>query len=654
MRYLLLLLLSFVWFSCKDASDPDTPKENLDISYVYIGDSEITLTGTNVNVPFDEDIEIRFDKSINTSSAEESILLLDENNQEIGLTFSYFNSNQLAKISHNKLDQNSSYHLIISDGIKGASDESFEGVEYTFTTLTSPLTLENIIIDGVEVNPSNRLMDVHRNTTIVFQFDTPVDVDDISDYSTFSSSGGGIDYTLTQTTANIISFEVNNELDGYKKYNFSILSSIENRIGQPFDGLSLDFYTEVDPTPKFPEISDEALLTLVQEQTFKYFWDFAHPTSGLMRERNTSANLVTIGGSGFGVMAILVGIERGFITRKQGVERLEKIVNFLAAADRWHGVWPHWMDGDTGETLPFSSDDDGGDIVETAFMIQGLLAVKQYLDSSNSAEKAIIDTIISLWEEVEWDWYTQGDNSITWHWSPNYAFDKNMKIRGWNEALIVYVLAASSPTHSITKQVYDEGWARSGNIINGDTFYDITLPLGNQEYCGPLFFAHYSFLGLDPRNLSDQYANYWEQNKAHALINQSYCIDNPRRYVGYNSNCWGLTASDNQDGYSAHSPTNDLGVITPTAALSSFPYTPTESMAALKHFYYTLGDKLWGEYGFYDAFNITEQWTADSYLAIDQGPIIVMIENYRTALLWDLFMKDTDVQAGLNKLGFSH
>lgn len=353
-------------------------------------------------------------------------------------------------------------------------------------------------------------------------------------------------------------------------------------------------------------------------------------------------------------MAIIVGIERGFITRQEGIDRFEKIVNFLENADRFHGVWPHWMNGNTGATIPFSDLDDGADLVETAFMIQGLLAVRQYLNGTNTQELNIINQITTLWEEVEWDWFTKGGEDVLyWHWSPQNEWAMDLPIRGWNESLIIYVLAASSPTHPIEKSVYDAGWARNGGIVNGNSSYGISMPLG-EDRGGPLFFAHYSFMGLDPRNLQDQYANYWEQNQAHSLINQAYCIDNPNNFVGYSEACWGLTASDNHEGYSAHSPGNDLGVITPTAAISSIPYSPVESMKAIKHFYYLLGDRLWGEYGFYDAFNVTQDWYADSYLAIDQGPIITMIENHRTALIWDIFMQDPDVQKGLTDLGFTY
>ena len=254
---------------------------------------------------------------------------------------------------------------------------------------------------------------------------------------------------------------------------------------------------------------------------------------------------------------------------------------------------------------------------------------------------------------MEWDWFTRGGEEVLyWHWSPEFDWEMNHAIRGHNETLITYVLAASSPTHSIDSSVYHKGYARNGEIVNGVDYYGIKLPLG-EELGGPLFFSHYSFLGLDPRNLSDRYANYWEQNVNHSLINRQYCIENPNNFEGYGADCWGLTASDNHQFYGAHSPTNDLGVITPTAAVSSIPYTPEQSLQAIRHFYYELGDRLWGDYGFYDAFNQSQKWWTDSYLAIDQGPIVIMIENYRTGLLWDLFMSAPEVGEGLQKLGFS-
>ena len=401
------------------------------------------------------------------------------------------------------------------------------------------------------------------------------------------------------------------------------------------------------------QLTDDKLLDLVQHQTFKYFYDFAHAASAMALERNTSGDVVTSGGSGFGVMALIVGMERGFINRQEGMAQVVKIIDFLETCDRYHGVWPHWINGASGEVVPFSPKDNGADLVETAFMVQGLITLREYLDDKDASENDLITRINKLWQEVEWDWFTRGGQEVLyWHWSPEFDWEMNHAIRGHNETLIVYVLAASSPTHTIDPAVYHKGYARDGEIVNDSPYFGINLPLG-EDYGGPLFFSHYSFLGLDPRNLADTYASYWEQNVNHSLINRQHCIQNPNSFKGYSPDSWGLTASDNHQGYSAHSPTNDLGVITPTAAISSIPYTPEHSLQAIRHFYYELGDSLWGEYGFHDAFNQSENWWASSYLAIDQGPIVVMIENYRSGLLWDLFMSAPEVQQGLTKLGFT-
>ena len=404
-------------------------------------------------------------------------------------------------------------------------------------------------------------------------------------------------------------------------------------------------------------LPDSALLDLVQRQTFNYFWEFAHPVSGLARERSNKAfdygdEVVTIGGSGFGVMAILVATERQWIGRDTAVKHLLKTVNFLLKANSYHGIFPHWLNGATGITIPFSRKDDGGDIVETSYLFEGLLCARQYFSQQTPLENQLRERIGWLWNGAEWNWHQRDmGNSFYWHWSPNNGWSMNFELRGWNECLITYVLAASSPSYPITESVYRKCWAESNHFINGREYYGIKLPLGF-PYGGPLFFAQYSFLGLDPQGLKDRYANYWEQNVNHTLINYKHCVINPNHFKGYGENCWGLTASDTYNGYNAHSPDNDLGTISPTAALSSFPYTPEYSMKALKHFYYDLGEKIWGEYGFTDAFNESKNWYAKSWLAIDEGPIVVMIENYRTGLLWKLFMSCPEIQNGLNRLGF--
>jgi hypothetical protein len=413
------------------------------------------------------------------------------------------------------------------------------------------------------------------------------------------------------------------------------------------------------------KLSNDSLLTLVEYRTFQYFWDGAEPTSGAARERYHSDNIypendkhiITSGGTGFGVMAILVGIERRFITREQGVDRLTKLVDWLEKADRFHGVWPHWLNGETGKVKPFSPDDDGGDLVETSYLLQGLLCVRQYFKEGNEEEKALAAKIDKLWREVEFDWHRNGKNVLYWHWSPNNGWKMNFPVEGYNECLILYVLAAASPTHTIPAAVYHDGWARGGAMRNDPSHsqYGYHLSLKHNfapQFGGPLFWSHYSFLGFDPRNLKDDYADYWEHNRNHTLINRQYCIENPKKFKGYGENCWGLTASYSPRGYAAHSPNEDLGVISPTAALSSFPYTPEESMEVIRHLYEDLGDKVFGEFGFYDAFSEQENWYPKRYLAIDQGPAIVMIENHRTGLLWKLFMSAPEVSIAKQKLSF--
>lgn len=413
-------------------------------------------------------------------------------------------------------------------------------------------------------------------------------------------------------------------------------------------------------------ISDDSLLTLVEYRTFQYFWDGAEPTSGAARERfhvdnvypDHDKHIVTSGGTGFGVMAILVGIERKFITRQEGFERLNKLVDWLAKADRFHGAWSHWINGETGKVKPFSPDDNGGDLVETSYLAQGLLCVRQYFKDGNEQEKALAGKIDKLWKEIEFDWYRRNNqNVLYWHWSPDKEWKMNFAVEGYNECLIMYFLAAGSPTHAIPAEVYHQGWARNGGIRNDPAHqqYGYHLSLkhnGAPQFGGPLFWSHYSFLGLNPHGLKDDYADYWEHNTNHTLINRQYCIENPKHFKGYGENCWGLTASYSVKGYAAHSPNEDWGVISPTAALSSFPYTPKESMKVVRHLYEDLGDKVFGQYGFYDAFSEQENWFLPRYLAIDQGPAVVMIENHRTGLLWNLFMSAPEVQVAKTKLGF--
>jgi len=402
-------------------------------------------------------------------------------------------------------------------------------------------------------------------------------------------------------------------------------------------------------------MTDEQLLTSVQEATFRYFWDFAHPVSGLAREGLLHGrDMCAVGASGFGLMNIIVGVERGFVSRAEAAVRILKILTFLdEKAGRYHGAWSHWLNGTTGQTIPFSEYDDGGDIVETAYLIQGMLTVRQYFDSDDSVETEIRSKITQMWEEVEWDWYLRypGGEALYWHWSPNYGWAMNMTIVGYNECMIAYLVAIASPTHPIPASCYYNGWARESWYANGNTYYGYQQWVG-PAHGGPLFFTHCSYVGFDPRNKRDNYCNYFGNSRNISLIHREYCIDNPNNFVGHSGLVWGLTFSTNPWGGDDHSPTNDNGTITPTAALGAMPYTPTESIATLKHFYHTYGDKLWGPFGFRDAFNLTESWFSETYLGINHGTTVPMIENYRTQLCWNLFMSNPEIPPMLAAIGW--
>jgi hypothetical protein len=423
---------------------------------------------------------------------------------------------------------------------------------------------------------------------------------------------------------------------------------------------------------KTKAMSDDELMTMVQEASFRYYWEGAERNSGLAKENILGRqNMIASGASGFGIMALIVGTERGFITRKQAVERFTRIVDFLEKTETFHGAFSHFIDGPTArvETF-FGKKDNGGDLVETSFLLQGLLAARAYFNQTTAEEKTIRDKITATWEKIEWDWYKQHPDSkfLYWHWSPDQGWVISHNLIGWNETMVTYLLAIASPSHPVSASMYYTGWANQDSTgqryrsawgqtnegsmyTNGNAYYGMKLDIGVSNG-GPLFFTHYSYLGYDPHKITDKYTNYFTNNQKIALINHRYCMQNPGGYKGYGDSCWGLTASDGPYDYSADEPVlrQDRGKIGPTGAISSFPYTPIESMKALKNFYFNYGRFLWGEYGFRDAFDLTNNWCSEIYMGLNQAPMAVMIENYRTGLLWNLLMSDKDVQNGLKKL----
>jgi exo beta-1,2-glucooligosaccharide sophorohydrolase (non-reducing end) len=417
--------------------------------------------------------------------------------------------------------------------------------------------------------------------------------------------------------------------------------------------------------------SDDELLDMVQEGCFRYYWEGANSNAGMAIEiLPGDENLVAVGASGFGIMALIAGVERHFVTREQCAERLVKITRFLRKADRFHGAWPHFLNGTTGKAVNyFGKYDDGGDLVETAFLIQGLLAARQYFNRDNAAEREIRQSITELWRGVEWDWYRKTPTSdfLYWHWSPDYEWYISHPLVGWNETMIVYLLAIASPTHAVPASMYYTGWAgqsdfavkyrqnwsrttQGDHYTNGSSFYGFKLDVG-EGTGADLFFTQFSFMGFDPRDKHDEYTDYFRNNRNIALINHAYCAQNPRNYVGYSAECWGLSAGINAGGGRPLSR-DDNGTICCSASVGSFAYTPKESMAALKHFYRDLGSKIWGIYGFHDGFNQTQNWFDPVWMGLNQAVIVVMIENYRSGVVWKSFMANPEIQLALDAIGF--
>jgi hypothetical protein len=642
MRYLVSLFLFAVLFSCKEDNDPPKTNTVLQLSSLKAGSLSLNTSDASKNqdVPVNATIEATFTSAVDPASVEESITLL-KGPDPVEISFDYSDdAKTVTIIPDEKMAYLFNYSLVIDKTLTAIDGSVFPGITVGFKTKDgSDLQLVSFKVDGIN-GTNTRLQDVALDPVIELKFSVPVNTANLTDAIDVRNAKVEIPFEVEVIDETTIHIKPVNSLHGTERHSVALTSMIEGAQAETFSPVYKYFFTADDPDPVLPVISDNELLTLVQQRTFKYFWDFAHPDAGLARERNTSGDIVTTGGSGFGLMALVVGIDRGFITRSEGVARFNKIVTFLENADRFHGAWPHWINGKTGDVVPFGTKDNGGDLVETSFLVQGLITVRQYLNGADTVGNNLIRRITKLSDAVEWSWYRKDNqNVLYWHWSPNYEWQMNFAMYGYFEEQITYVLAAGATTYSIPKSVYTGGYGNNGAIVTNNVYYDYNLPLGG---LAPLFWTQYSYLGMDP-HFSDGYADYWEQNTNASLINRAYCIANPKNYPGYSEKCWGLTSSDNQDGYDAHSPGNDLGVITPTAALSAFAYTPEESMTALKFFYYNLGDRIWGEYGFYDAFNINEAWYADSYLAIDQGPIVVMIENYRTGLLWDLFMSSPEM-----------
>lgn len=578
-------------------------------------------------------IGLKANENSGSGDVESTLLPLSEHNGEIpagewtrvGIPLDlFFNDNQNSELDFtevkgiifNQSESDGSERLILVDDL------------FAFKSLDEVPSVENLTASGY---------DSHAELT----WDRPLD--DLS-YQIYASFDGGNTYEWRGETSENFYLDFVPEEGRNRDVYYRVMASSSGKASAP-----------AEITTNIRDFTDEELINMTQRYAFRYFWEGAHHPTGMILERsNGNGTTVASGATGMGLMTMIVAHEREYRSRDAVKDRVISILNFLQNCERHHGAWSHWYNADTYQTKPFTPDDDGGDIVETSYVAQALIALRNYFDGDDSQSARIREKATALWEGIGWDWYRNDQNVLYWHWSPNIGFEKGMEVKGWNESLITYIMAASSPDHAISKRVYDQGWARNGDMVNERTFYDYEISLA-PDWGGPLFWLHYTHLGINPHGLEDQYANYWVEHVNTIKIHQAYAIDNPYYYENYGENCWGLTASDDPDGYTAHQPwNNDNGTISPTAALSSMPYLPAEVMKVLKYLYRERGDELWGKYGPYDAFNDERDWVQDAYIGIDQGPIVLMMENHRTGLLWKNVMKDPDVQEGLEKLGFQY
>ena len=518
----------------------------------------------------------------------------------------------------------------------------------------SYFTLKKTSLNSIVFTTNTLRLRNNHIDAIRFSFSDKIDRNSVSNAFSWSAVNPNILFSYENNDSTLL-IKPGSDLSYLSKYNFGLSKGLKSISGiNLFTSFTLNVITGIDPSLKFPKISDEALLDSVQKASFNYYLEHASTTSGLLGDVSSEAPdaRTTFGGTGFALMTFPGAVNRGFITRSQALFKVQQMVSFVnSKVSVYKGVFPAWVNGITGKSQYWNGL-DGWDVPNTAFFIMGMLTVRQYFDGTSAEETKLREDITSLYNKIEWPWYHNSQNFIYWSYNPTAGWI--LPVRGWVETLVMYVLAAGSPTHPIDKSVYEIGWTRNGNFVNGKQFYGYTLPLG-QDYGGQAYLNQFSFLGINPNGLTDQYADYGIQAKNASLIGYEYCKAQHTEYPFYCDSVWGITAGASANGYIQESPSNDQGYIYPSASLASFPYSPVESMKAMKYFYYKLGNLIWTKYGFTDSFSFSVEpyWVSNEVFSYDQMNTIVGIENYRSGLPWKLFTSCPEVQTGLKQLGFT-
>ena len=421
---------------------------------------------------------------------------------------------------------------------------------------------------------------------------------------------------------------------------------------------------------------EEAFLDKVQYHSFQYFMHEVNKENGLVKDRSRIDAPSSTAATGFGVVSWIIGAERGWITRDKAFELVNTLVTFLLNSDQsgsvtstgYKGFYFHFLDMKTGERVW----DCELSTIDTGLLLAGLRFAYQYFNEDTEAEKKLRTMIDTITHRIDWDWLTikepkdkTNQYTISLGWYPERGFYE-AGWRGFNEALIVYILAAGSG-HTYAEKGY-QSWLNTYKV--GEPYPEL-----KHVMYPPLFVHQYSHMFVDFRNMYDSFMknlgiDYFENSRRATLTQRLYSMENPKNWVGYDSLTWGITACDGPGeeynfngnvflGYAGRGTSGpdftffDDGTIAPTAAGGSIVFTPEYSIPALKNMYERFGQKgLWGKYGFKDAFNLTANWFGPEYIGIDQGPFVIMIENLRTGLVWEYLMRDPVIKKGLDRLGF--
>lgn len=406
--------------------------------------------------------------------------------------------------------------------------------------------------------------------------------------------------------------------------------------------------------------NDDQFLEYVQETAFDYFWYLANPNNGLVPDRTAVGSACSIAAVGFGLTAIGIGVDHGWISRTQAVARVSATLNTFLNGPQgpavsgtigYNGWFYHFLDMNTA--LRYTSFDTELSSIDTALLLGGILYSKQYFDGTNSDETSIRTMADAIFNRIDWNWMARGTDAVAMGWKPTTGFTNFSDWIGYNEGMIIYVLGLGTATSPLPASAWSK-WTSGYNwsTLNGYSF--VPFP--------PLFTHQYSHCWIDFRHITDAYMNahdstYFENSRRATLAQRNYCIANPLGRTGYSSTNWGLTACDtpppvNYGVHGAPPALNDDGTLAPTAPGGSMAFAPEVCLPTLRAMYKQFRTHIWSAYGFKDAFNLNPTWYGPDELGIDEGPIVVMIENYRTQQPWRLFMRNAEVQRGLQRAGF--